>query len=96
MFSSLRNSTETITKFQNLKATYLFAVNRHWLYRAFCAGGINHEDPNNPIDNKEHMIMVFFKDHVATFLNKWQVKVMVSLHHDLYKYVNNRNTENCY
>ncbi|KAK6620311.1 hypothetical protein RUM44_006712 [Polyplax serrata] len=75
----ISNSTETITKFQNLKATYLFAVNRHWLYRAFCAGGINHEDPNNPIDNKEHMIMVFFKDHVATFLNKWQVKVMVLL-----------------
>jgi len=42
-------------------------------------GGINRDDPDNPLDNKEHMLMAFFKQHVATILNKGWVKTLVIL-----------------
>lgn len=42
-------------------------------------GGINRDDPDNPLDNKEHMLMAFFKNHVANFLNKGWVKCLVIL-----------------
>lgn len=37
--------------------------------RTFCTGGINESDPWNPKDNKEHAVMVFFRDYVARLLN---------------------------
>lgn len=47
------------------------------LYTLFCAGGINPEDPWNPLDNQENGVMAFFRDVVAAFLNKKWVKVAV-------------------
>lgn len=43
------------------------------------SGGVNPKDPNNPIDNKDHMLMVFFRDHVARFINKGWVKAFIIL-----------------
>ena len=37
------------------------AQDKSWLYRTFMTGGINANDPENPIDNKEHVVMVFFR-----------------------------------
>lgn len=53
------------------------AKNRNILYRAFCSGGHNPEDPNNPIDNREHAGMGFFRDRLAVWLNRWPVKLLV-------------------
>lgn len=53
--------------------------NRSWIYRKFITGGINRNDPDNPLDNKEHMLMAFFRDHVAKFVNKGWVKAMIIL-----------------
>lgn len=53
--------------------------NRSWIYRKFVSGGINRNDPDNPLDNKEHIMMVFFRDHVANFVNKGWVKAMIIL-----------------
>lgn len=55
------------------------AKKKNILYRAFCAGGHNPEDPNNPVDNKEHAGMSFFRDTMAGWLNRWPVKVLVLL-----------------
>lgn len=45
----------------------------------FCTGGKNEDDPDNPLDNKEHCLMVFFRDHMGVFLGKPWVKIMVVL-----------------
>ena len=37
------------------------AQGKSWLYRIFMTGGINPADPNNPMDNEDHVIMVFFR-----------------------------------
>ena len=37
-------------------------------------GGINRDDPDNVLDNKEHVLMAFFRDHVSRFINKGWVK----------------------
>nr|XP_026495368.1 patched domain-containing protein 3 isoform X2 [Vanessa tameamea] len=50
---------------------------KSWLYRAFCSGGIDNADPNNPIDNKEHCIMAFFRTTMANLLNNNLVKALV-------------------
>jgi patched domain-containing protein len=49
------------------------------VYRKFVTGGINRDDPDNPLDNKEHVLMVFFRDYVAHFVNKGWVKAMIIL-----------------
>ncbi|KFM58868.1 Patched domain-containing protein 3, partial [Stegodyphus mimosarum] len=53
------------------------AVDKGCCYRTFCTGGKNEDDPDNPLDNKEHSLMVFFRDHMGVFLGKTWVKVMV-------------------
>ncbi|XP_045445427.1 patched domain-containing protein 3 isoform X2 [Melitaea cinxia] len=50
---------------------------KSWLYRIFCSGGIDSADPNNPIDNKEHCIMAFFRTTMANLLNNNIVKALV-------------------
>lgn len=50
---------------------------RSWLYRKFCTGGVDPNDPDNPVDNKEHCLMAYFRDHVAPTLNLWPIKVLV-------------------
>ena len=45
-------------------------------------GGINRSDPlemDNPLDNKEHILSAFFRDHVAHFVNKNWVKAFIIL-----------------
>lgn len=41
------------------------------------AGGINPEDPDNPLDNKEHVLMAFFKNKLAAVLNTGWVKALI-------------------
>ncbi|XP_015116458.1 patched domain-containing protein 3 [Diachasma alloeum] len=50
---------------------------RSWLYRALCSGGVNREDPANPIDNPEHGCMTWFRDYLAAALNCRPVKALV-------------------
>ncbi|RWS25477.1 patched domain-containing protein 3-like protein [Leptotrombidium deliense] len=53
------------------------AVNKGFCFRMFCTGGQNEDDPNNPIDNKEHAMMLFFRDTLANALNKTSIKLLV-------------------
>ncbi|XP_068239461.1 patched domain-containing protein 3-like isoform X2 [Palaemon carinicauda] len=46
-------------------------------YNTFCSGGISETDPWNPMDNKEHQLMVFFRDYVARLLNIPAIKALV-------------------
>ena len=34
---------------------------KSWLHRTFLTGGIDPSDPDNPKDNEDHVIMVFFR-----------------------------------
>lgn len=43
----------------------------------FCSGGIDQADPDNPIDNKEHCIMGFFRTTMADLLNNNLIKALV-------------------
>jgi predicted RND superfamily exporter protein len=52
---------------------------RCWMYRVFCSGGVDPDDMDNPLDNQEHGMMVFFRDYFAPFLNNGLVKVIVIL-----------------
>ena len=51
--------------------------NRSWTYRTFFTGGINPDDPLNPLDNKEHAGFAFFRDRLAIWLNKVWVKLAI-------------------
>ena len=52
-----------------MKGCIFLADERSGCYQAFCSGGIDEDDPDNPEDNQRHAVMVFFRDYVATFLN---------------------------
>ncbi|XP_067627581.1 patched domain-containing protein 3 isoform X1 [Eurosta solidaginis] len=52
---------------------------RNFLYKAIMAGGINRDDPDNPIDNKDHMFMAFFKDYLAAVINNKWCKIFIIL-----------------
>ncbi|KAK8396858.1 hypothetical protein O3P69_005078 [Scylla paramamosain] len=52
-------------------------VNENYCYRVFCTGGISEQDPHNPMDNKPHALMAFFRDYVARFLNIPAIKALV-------------------
>lgn len=58
---------------------FCFSANRSWLYRALCSGGVDPDDPYNPIDNPEHGCMSWFRDYLAAALNCRPVKVIVIL-----------------
>ncbi|XP_076349403.1 patched domain-containing protein 3-like [Tachypleus tridentatus] len=53
------------------------AKNKSALFRFLCTGGINKEDPNNSIDNQEHMLMMFFRDTLGKILSIFWVKIFV-------------------
>lgn len=55
----------------------MFSENKNWFYRAFCSGGVDHNDIDNPLDNTEHGVMVFFRDYFAKCLNNTLVKVLI-------------------
>lgn len=57
--------------------TFFITEEKSWLYRAFCSGGIDPADPDNPIDNREHCIMSFFRTTMADLLNNGAVKALV-------------------
>jgi hypothetical protein len=57
----------------------LIAEKKSWFYRKLNTGGINRDDPDNPLDNKEHVLMHFFKETVANILNKGWVKGLILL-----------------
>ncbi|GIY77057.1 patched domain-containing protein 3 [Caerostris extrusa] len=59
--------------------SFSIAVNKNCCFRAFCTGGKNEADPDNPLDNREHSLMVFFRDYMGVFLSKSWVKTMVIL-----------------
>lgn len=50
---------------------------RSWMYQKLMTGGIDRTNPDNPIDNKEHVLMAFFRDHVAAVINKGWVKALI-------------------
>ena len=50
---------------------------KSWLFIIMCTGGRDPVDPDNPIDNQEHSMMIFFRDVVADGLNKPLIKVLV-------------------
>ena len=53
------------------------AGSRGFLYSLFCSGGINHDDPWNPKDNKENGMMKFFRDTIGEWLTKPWAKALV-------------------
>ncbi|XP_054003081.1 patched domain-containing protein 3 isoform X1 [Hylaeus anthracinus] len=55
------------------------SMHRSWLYRALCSGGVNPDDPYNPIDNPEHGCMSWFRDYLAVALNCRPIKAIVIL-----------------
>lgn len=55
------------------------AGGRSWLFRALCTGGLNPNDPDNPLDNKEHIMMTFFRDTWGGLLSLFPVKILVIL-----------------
>ncbi|XP_012282501.1 patched domain-containing protein 3 [Orussus abietinus] len=57
---------------------------RSWLYRLLCTGGVDPDDPDNPLDNPEHGCMIWFRDYLAKALNYWPVKILVLLIFGLY------------
>lgn len=56
-----------------------FSANRSWLYRALCTGGVDPDDPYNPVDNPEHGCMSWFRDYLAAALNCRPVKAIIIL-----------------
>jgi len=59
--------------------TYVISAHRSWLYRALCSGGIDPDNPDNPIDNPEHGCMTWFRDYLAAALNYGPVKAIIIL-----------------
>ncbi|OXU24936.1 hypothetical protein TSAR_000668 [Trichomalopsis sarcophagae] len=57
---------------------------RSWLYRLLCTGGVDPDEPNNPIDNPEHGCMTWFRDYLAWALNRPLVKLLVIVVFGLY------------
>lgn len=55
------------------------SANRSWLYRALCTGGVDPDDPYNPVDNPEHGCMSWFRDYLAAALNCRPVKAIIIL-----------------
>ncbi|XP_064456461.1 patched domain-containing protein 3-like [Ornithodoros turicata] len=60
------------------------AKDRSWLFRLLCTGGRNPDDPDNPMDNKEHAMMTFFRDTWGGMLSHQPIKALVILFFLLY------------
>ncbi|XP_035436097.2 patched domain-containing protein 3 [Spodoptera frugiperda] len=72
-----KQNRHTITWMKVLPESRARKEEKSWLYRVFCSGGIDAADPDNPIDNKEHCIMAFFRTTMADLLNNGYVKTLV-------------------
>ena len=44
-----------------------------------CTGGVSKDNPNAPEDNTDVWLMIFFRDHFGTFINKLATKIVVLL-----------------
>lgn len=64
--------------------SFHFTEKRSWFYRKFNTGGINRADPDNPLDNKEHAMMAFFKNKVASVVNNKWMKAFIILSFSAY------------
>ncbi|CAH1990145.1 unnamed protein product [Acanthoscelides obtectus] len=71
---------------KNLHSIFCFKVlpvsksqDKCFLYRWFCSGGVDPKDADNPDDNKEHGMMIFFRDYFAPIINNGCVKVLIIL-----------------
>ncbi|CAG2101269.1 unnamed protein product [Medioppia subpectinata] len=53
------------------------AEGKGFFFRMLCTGGKNPADPDNPKDNKEHVMMLFFRDVLAVALNRTPIKLLV-------------------
>lgn len=51
--------------------------NKSVLFRLLCTGGINKDDPDNLVDNKEHALMVFFRDSFGKALSYVPIKILI-------------------
>ena len=54
---------------------------RSWLYRTFMTGGINPSDPNNPMDNEDHKLMVFFRYKCNMLLVNILIQLQIGVLH---------------
>lgn len=72
-----KQNRHTITWMKVLPESRARKEEKSWMYRIFCSGGIDAADPDNPIDNKEHCIMAFFRTTMADLLNNGYVKALV-------------------
>ncbi|TMW49794.1 hypothetical protein DOY81_005151, partial [Sarcophaga bullata] len=52
---------------------------RNIFYRAIMSGGINREDPDNPVDNKDHILMSFFRNKMSCVINNKWCKLLIIL-----------------
>ncbi|XP_013119437.1 patched domain-containing protein 3 [Stomoxys calcitrans] len=52
---------------------------RNIFYRAIMSGGINRDDPDNPIDNKDHVLMKFFRTNLSAIINNNWCKLLIIL-----------------
>lgn len=43
------------------------------------SGGINRDDPDNPVDNKDHILMRFFRNKMAAVINNNWCKIVIIL-----------------
>ncbi|KAJ8679532.1 hypothetical protein QAD02_015319 [Eretmocerus hayati] len=60
------------------------SAHRSWLYRTFCTGGVDPDDPDNPIDNPEHGCMSWFRDYLAWALNQPLIKLLIIIIFGIY------------
>ncbi|XP_040169198.1 patched domain-containing protein 3 [Anopheles arabiensis] len=67
----------TIFGYKVLPESVAIKEKRSWLYRKMNTGGINRDDPDNPIDNREHVLMAFFRETMARILNKGWTKTII-------------------
>ncbi|XP_045785831.1 patched domain-containing protein 3 [Maniola jurtina] len=72
-----KQNRHTITWLKVLPESRARKEEKSWMYRIFCSGGIDSADPDNPIDNKEHCIMAFFRTTMADLLNNNWIKALV-------------------
>ncbi|KAI4492180.1 hypothetical protein M0802_009986 [Mischocyttarus mexicanus] len=66
-----------LSPFPSVQIFCIYSAHRSWLYRLFCTGGVDPEDPKNPIDNPEHGCMTWFRDYLAVALNCRPVKAII-------------------
>ncbi|KAF3430194.1 hypothetical protein E2986_13313 [Frieseomelitta varia] len=68
-----------LSPFPSVQIFCIYSANKSWFYRALCTGGVDPDDPYNPVDNPEHGCMSWFRDYLAVALNCRPVKAVIIL-----------------